>query len=308
MEKILVTGGAGFIGSHLTDKLLGKGYKVAVIDNLSTGKRENLNPRADFYYFDICDFDKIKSLFTDVDFVFHLAALPRVPFSIEDPVSTAKVNILGSINVFKAAIDAKVKKVIYVSSSSVYGNQEELPLREDMVPNPISPYALQKLTGEKFAQLFNSVYGIPIVSLRYFSVYGPRLNMDSEYSLVIGKFLKQKKAGKPLTIFDNGTQGRGFSYVDDVVEATIKTMKAPGLKGAEVINVGSERSYSINDLASLIGGEVQYLPPRSGDIRDSRADITLAKKYLNWQPKINFEQGLKRTVDWFHGLKNNDDR
>lgn len=304
MQKVLVTGGAGFIGSHLTDALMEQGYKVAVIDNLTTGKKENLNPKAEFYLLDISDFDKIKPVFQDVDFVFHLAAIPRVPVSIQDPVGTSKVNILGTINVFKAAIDAKVKRVISVSSSSVYGNQKELPLREDMIPNPISPYALQKLTGEKFARLFSDIYGTPIISLRYFSVYGSRFNADSEYSLVIGKFLKQKKQGKPLMIFGDGKQSRGFSYISDVVEATIKAMNSPRLKGGEVINIGSEKSYSINDLAKLIGGEVQNLPPREGDVYESRADASLAKEYLNWQPRVNFEEGLKRTIHWFENVSN----
>ncbi len=304
MQKVLVTGGAGFIGSHLTDALMEQGYKVAVIDNLTTGKKENLNPKAEFYLLDISDFDKIKPVFQDVDFVFHLAAIPRVPVSIQDPVGTSKVNILGTINVFKAAIDAKVKRVISVSSSSVYGNQKELPLREDMIPNPISPYALQKLTGEKFARLFSDIYGTPIISLRYFSVYGSRFNADSEYSLVIGKFLKQKKQGKPLMIFGDGNQSRGFSYISDVVEATIKAMNSPRLKGGEVINIGSEKSYSINDLAKLIGGEVQNLPPREGDVYESRADASLAKEYLNWQPRVNFEEGLKRTIHWFENVSN----
>lgn len=303
MAKILVTGGAGFIGSHLVDKLIEKGQTVIVIDNLSIGKRENLNPQADFYKLDICNFKKIKPLFKGIDFVFHLAAIPRVPFSIKDPVITSRVNILGTINVFKAAIDGKLKRVIFASSSSVYGNQKKLPLKEDMVPCPISPYALQKLTGEKFAQLFSEIYKTPIISLRYFNVYGPRLNLDSEYSLVIGRFLKQKKEGKPLTIFDDGEQARGFCYIDDVIEVTIRAARSPKLKGGEVINVGSQKSYSINYLTKLIGGPVQYLPPRPGDIRNSKADLTLAKKYLNWQPKIDFEEGIKRTVDWFSKLK-----
>ena len=300
--KILVTGGAGFIGSHLVDRLIKEGHKVVVIDNLSTGKKENLNPKADFYNFDICNFNKIKPFFKRVDFVFHLAALPRVPVSIKDPVTTAEVNILGTINVFKAAIDAKVKRIVYSSSSSVYGDQKKLPLKENILPCPISPYALQKLTGEKFAKLFSEIYKIPIVSLRYFNVYGPRLNFDSEYSLVIGKFLKQKKEGKPLTIFDDGKQARGFCYIDDVVEATIKAIRSPKLKGGEVINVGSQKAYSINYLAQLIGGEVQYLPPRSGDIRNSKADLTLAKKLLGWQPEISFEKGIKMTQQWFELL------
>jgi len=302
--KILVTGGAGFIGSHLVDKLIEKGHKVVVIDNLSTGKKENLNPKADFHNLDICDFEKIKPLFKGIDFVFHLAAIPRVPISVKDPVGTSKVNILGTINIFKAAIDAKVKRIVFFSSSSVYGNQEKLPLKEDMEPRPISPYALQKLIGEQFAKLFTKLYGIPIISLRYFNVYGPRIDFNSDYSLVIGKFLRQKADSKPLTIFGDGEQTRGFCYIDDVVEATILAMGSEKLKGGEVVNISSGESYSINYLANLIGGEKQYLPPREGDVLHTKADITLAKSLLNWQPRVSFEEGIEKTRRWFQTHKN----
>lgn len=305
MSKILVTGGCGFIGSHLTDKLIEKGHDVVVIDNLSTGNKENLNIKADFYNLDICDFEKIKPLFRDIDFVFHLAAIPRVPISIEDPVKTSEVNILGTINVFKAAIDAKVKRIIFASSSSVYGDQDKLPLQEDMIPNPISPYALQKLAGEQFAKLFTSLYKVPIICLRYFNVYGPRVDFNSDYSLVIGKFLKQNSLSKPLTIFGDGEQTRGFCYVDDVVEASILAMESDRPEGGEVINISSGESYSVNYLAKLIGGEIQYLPLRSGDVLHTKADITLAKNLLDWQPKISFKEGLKRTQEWFKKTLNN---
>jgi len=300
--RILVTGGAGFIGSHLVDRLVKEGHEVVVIDNLSTGKKENLNPKADFYNLDICNFNKIKPFFKRIDFVFHLAALPRVPLSIKDPVATAKVNILGTINVFKAAIDAGVKRVIFASSSSVYGDQEKLPLKENMIPRPISPYALQKLTAENFAKQFTKLYKIPIVSLRYFNVFGPRIDFDSDYSLVIGKFLRLKKEEKPLTIFDDGEQTRGFCYVDDVVEATLKAAKTKKLKGGEVINISSGKSYSVNYLAKLISKKVVYLSPRPGDVRHTQADISLAKELLNWQPKVDLEQGLKKTQEWFNNL------
>ena len=303
--KILVTGGCGFIGSHLVDKLIEKGHRVAVVDDLSTGKKENLNPEADFYNLDICDFNKIKFLFKNIDFVFHLAAVPRVPISVEDPIGTSKVNILGTVNVFKAGIDAKVERIVFASSSSVYGNQAKLPLREDMKLNPISPYALQKLTGEQFAKLFTELYKIPITSLRYFNVYGPRIDFNSDYSLVIGKFLKLRAEGKPLTIYGDGEQTRGFCYVDDVVRANILAMESEKLKGGEVINISSGKSYSINYLADLIGGEKQYFPPRSGDVLHTKADIALAKKLLNWQPKVPFEEGLRKVQEWFEAkIKN----
>jgi len=297
--KILVTGGAGFIGSHLVDRLIERGQGVVVIDNLSTGKKENLNPKADFFCLDIRDFKKIKPIFKGIECVFHLAAIPSVPLSVEDPIKTSQVNTMGTLNVFKAAIDSKVKRIIFASSSSVYGNQKKLPLKEEMVPNPISPYGLQKLVGEKFAQLFTQLYKIPIISLRYFNVYGPRIDFRSDYSLVIGKFLRLKKEGKPLTIFGDGKQTRGFCYIDDVIEANIRAMESKKIKGGEVINIGGEESYSINYLAQLLGGKKKYLAPRKGDPLHTRADITLARRLLNWSPKIDFKEGIQKTEEWF---------
>lgn len=298
-HKILVTGGAGFIGSHLVDKLIEKGYAVFVIDNLSAGKIENLNPKAKLYKIDVRNFKEIKPLFKNIDFVFHLAAIPRVPISIENPVETSEVNILGTINVFKAAAEAKVKRVIFASSSSVYGNQKVFPLQENMTPNPLSPYALQKLVGEQTAKLFTGLYGAPIVCLRYFNVYGPRIDFDSNYSLVIGKFLKLTSQKKPLTIFGNGKQTRGFCYIDDVVDANIRAMESQNMKGGEVINVGSIKSFSVNYLAKLVGGKIKYLPVRVGDVLHTQADISLAKKLLSWEPKTSLEEGLEKTVNWY---------
>jgi len=303
--KIVVTGGAGFIGSHLVDRLIKEGHKVIVVDNLSTGKKENLNKKAKFYKIDICS-PKIPQIFKKEksEIIFHLAALPRVPLSVEKPVLTSKVNILGTVNIFKSAIDSGAKRIIFASSSSVYGDQKKLPLKESMAPNPISPYGLQKLVCEQFAKLFTNLYKVPIISLRYFNVYGPRIDFKSDYSLVIGKFLKQKIEGKPLTIFGDGEQTRGFCYVEDVVEANILAMKSKRLKGGEVINIGSPKSYSINYLAKSIGGEKVYLPPRAGDPKHTKADITLAKKLLGWRPKTTFEKGLKKTIEWFKKVKN----
>ena len=300
MIKVLVTGGAGFIGSHLVERLIKEGYRTVVIDNLSLGKRENLSKKAKFYKVDICA-PKIFQIFKKEKpkFVFHLAALPRVPLSIKKPIETSKVNILGSLNVFKAGIEIKAKRIIFASSSSVYGEQKKLPLKENMIPNPLSPYALQKLTCEKFAKLFTNLFKIPIVSLRYFNVYGPRIDFESEYSLVIGKFLRQKAKNQPLTIYGDGKQTRAFCFVDDVVSATISAMKSKKIKGGEVINIGSEKSYSINYLADLIGGEKIYLPKRPGDPQHTKADISLAKKLLNWRPKIDLKEGLKITKNWF---------
>lgn len=299
IRTALVTGGAGFIGSHLVDELIKQGNRVIVIDNLLTGKKENLNPKADFYCLDICDFDKIKPLFLGVDYVFHLAAMPRVPLSVKDPVSTTKVNILGTINVFKSAAEANVKRIVFASSSSVYGNQKKFPSKENFTPSPLSPYALQKLAGEQFAKLFVELYKIPIVCLRYFNVYGPRIDFDSDYSLVLGKFLRLKKENKPLTIFGSGEQTRAFCYISDVVEANIKASESKKIKGGEIINIGQEKSYSVNYLSQLIGGKVQYLPKRAGDPLHTKSDISLAKKLLAWKPKVDFKTGVGLTEQWF---------
>jgi len=298
-NKILITGGAGFIGSHLADELIKRGNKVRIIDNLSNGKKENLNLKAEFFKEDICDFEKIRPLFKDMDFVFHLAALPRVPLSIKDPITTSKVNILGTINVFKSAIDNNVKRTVFASSSSVYGAQDKLPLVEDMKPNPLSPYGLQKLVGEQTAKLFSSLYNTQIVCLRYFNVYGPRIDFSSDYSLVLGKFLRFKKENKPLTIFGTGEQTRGFCYVSDIVRANILAMESPKLKGGEVINAGQKNSYSIKRLAELIGGEIEYLPERKGDPLHTKADVSKAKNLLGWSPEIDFEKGVEITKEWF---------
>ncbi|MEK7665112.1 MAG: SDR family NAD(P)-dependent oxidoreductase [Patescibacteria group bacterium] len=301
--KCLVTGGAGFIGSHLVDKLIEKKYKVVVVDDLSAGKKENLNQKAVFYKVDICDFEKIKPLFKGVDFVFHLAAIPKVSSSVEDPAGTSKINILGTINVFKAALDNGVKRVVFASSSAVYGNQKKLPLKEDLKLNPLSPYGLQKLTGEQFAKLFTDLYKLPVVSLRYFNVYGPRIDFNSDYSLVIGKFLRQKAQKKPLTIFGLGNQTRAFCYVADVVSANIKAAESKKLKGGEIINIGQKKSFSINYLSRLVGGKVQHLQERAGDLVYSLSDISLAKKLLKWEPKYSLKQGLEETKKWFNTHK-----
>jgi len=303
MSKIIVTGGAGFIGSHLTDKLIEEGHKVIIIDNLSAGKKENINSKAIFYKKDICDFEEIKSLFSGVDYVFHLAAIPRIPFSIKNPIKTSKVNILGTINVFKAALENKIKRVIFASSSSVYGNQKKSPLKEDITPSPISPYSLQKFVGEKFARLFTNLYDLPVICLRYFNVYGPRIDFSSDYALVIGKFLKQKEEKIPLTIYGNGEQTRGFCYVGDVVRANIKAMESEKLKGGEIINISSGKTQSINYLAKLIGESVKYLPARKGDVLHTKADISLANNLLVWQPEVSFEDGFKKTQSWFQENK-----
>ena len=305
MAKILVTGGAGFIGSHLTDKLIEKGHKVVVLDNLSTGRKENLNEKAELKELDICDFKAIRPFFDDIDFVFHLAAMPRVQVSVKNPIMTSQINIMGTINVFKCCQEAKIKRVMFASSSSVYGNENKPPFKEDMVPMPASPYAMQKLVGEQFARLFTELYKTPIVVLRYFTSYGPRMIFDSEYSLAIGKFFQLKKENKPLTIFGDGKQTRGFCYVLDTVEGNIKAMESDKLKGGEIINIAGAETISINQLANLMGGERVYLAPRQGDVKFSMGDINKAKELINWSPDFSFEQGIEKTKEWFEQIINN---
>lgn len=300
MKTYIVTGGAGFIGSNLVDQLVKKGSRITVIDNLSTGNKPNLNSRAKFIKMDIRN-----SLLGEIfrrqrpDGVFHLAAVPRVPISVADPVGTSDVNIRGTVNVFWAAKEARAKRVVFASSSSAYGDQKQLPLRESMEPDPVSPYGLQKLVGEQFARLFSQLYGLPVVCLRYFNVYGPRIDFDSDYSLVLGKFLKLHSQAKPLTIYGDGKQTRGFCYVDDVVAATQKAMVSSKIHGGEVINVGQSTANSVEELARLIGGNIRYLPPRPGDVRHTKADISRAKLLLGWKPHVSFKEGVRRTQEWF---------
>jgi UDP-glucose 4-epimerase len=300
--KVVVTGGAGFIGSHLVDALLQRGFLVHVIDNLSGlpervrsqsgGKREQVNPKATFHKADIRELEAIKPVINGATFVFHLAALPRVQYSIEHPGETNEVNVTGTLNALIAAKEGGVKRVIYSASSSAYGDQDTMPLVETMTPNPKSPYGLQKYIGEQYCKVWSAVHGLETVSLRYFNVYGPRLNPDGAYALAIGKFLKQRKAGKPLTIWGDGTQTRDFTHVRDVVRANLLAMESKKVGKGEVINIGAGRNVSVNDLAKLIGGPVVHEPPRI-EPHDTLADNSLAKKLLGWKPEVKLEDGIK---------------
>lgn len=303
--KYIVTGGAGFIGSNLVDELINKGHEVRIIDNLSTGKRENINPKAKFYNIDICDFERIKPIFKDVDYVFHLAALARVALSVKNPIETSRVNVLGSISIFKVAADAKVKRVVFYSSSAVYGDYKKMPFNESTPLNCVSPYGLQKLAAEQFAKLFLEIYHIDIVCLRFFNVYGPRIDFDSDYGLVIGKFLDAAIHKKPLTIFGNGKQTRGFCYVNDAVEASILAMTSSKVKPGQIINISDDTSYSINYIAKIIGGQIIYLPKRQGDPMHTSTSIALAKKLLKWQPRMSLQEGIEKTKRWLIMSQNN---
>jgi len=291
MYKCLVTGGAGFVGSHLVDKLIKLGHKVEVIDNLSTGKKGNLNPKAMLINWDISEVYFGGSY----DYVFHLAALPSVPYSIEHPTKTHRVNVSGTYNILKSSLDSKVKKVIFASSSAVYGNKnandKNAKSYESDLSEPESPYALQKMMGEQYCEMFNKVYGLPTVALRFFNVYGERADPNSEHSLVIGKFLKLKKEGKPLVIYGDGEQTRDFVHVSDVVNALILAMTKP-VKN-ETINVCSGESSSINNIADIISDKKEYLPPRKGDVLRTLGDNTKAKRLLGWEPEITLENGIK---------------
>lgn len=294
MSLYLVTGGAGFIGSHLTEALLSQGHRVRVLDNLSTGKRENIPAGAEFFQADFCDEAAIRPAFEGVEGVFHVGALPRVPFSIAQPIESAKNNIMGTLNVLVAARDAKVKRVVYSASSSAYGNQDRLPLTPDMRPNPLNPYALQKYVGELFCQQFSSLYGLETVSLRYFNVYGPRMANDGAYVTVIAIFMRQFKAGETLTIDGDGEQTRDFTHVKDVVSANIAAMHSSKVGTGEVVNIGNGERYSVNFIAEKISPTIIHResPRGKGDARDTQADITLTQQLLSWNPEIPFEQGL----------------
>jgi UDP-glucose 4-epimerase len=300
--KIIVTGGAGFIGSNLVDKLINEGYKVFVIDNLSTGKKENLNKKAIFYKADICHLDKILPLFKGIDYVFHLAANPRVIFSVENPIESHKVNVDGTLNVLYASYKNKVKRLIFASSAAVYGDIKKLPLKENITPNPVSPYGLHKLIGEYYCKLFSNLYNLETICLRYFNVYGPRMDPNGPYALVIGKFLKLRKENKPLTIYGDGKQTRDFVYVDDVIKANILAMKSKKVGKGEVINICSGKNYSINYIAKLIGGKKVYLPKRKGEIKYTLGDNSLAKKLLGWKPEISLEEGIKKCKEYFYNI------
>lgn len=289
--RCLVTGGAGFIGSHLADELIARGNEVIIIDNLLTGKKENINPQAKFFELDIRDFNAIRPIFENVDYVFHLAARPRVQPSIIDPVLPHDINVNGTLNVLLASRDAKVKKVIYSSSSSVYGDQERVPLREDSPLNPASPYALQKYIGERYCQLFNKVYGLPTVSLRYFSAYGKRMLLEGAYRLVIGIFLQQRLAGEPMTVSGDGKNRRDFTHVFDIVRANILAANSDKVGSGEAINVGRGRSYSVNELAKIIGGPTVNIPARF-EPKETLADNSLAKELLGWEPTMNLHEWL----------------
>jgi UDP-glucose 4-epimerase len=295
MDKIVITGGAGFIGSHIQDALVEKGYAVHIIDNFSTGKKENINPAALLHEIDIRDFQKIAPIFNGARFVFHLAAFPRVEPSIQDPITSHDINLNGTINILQAAKDAKVAKVIYSASSACYGNPDTFPTHEDAPARPMSPYALQKYVGELYCSLFSFLYGVQTVSLRYFNVYGMRQSEEGAYALVIARFLKEKREGRPLPIVPDGNQSRDFVHIADVVRANLLAMESDKVGGGEVINIGSGKDYSVNHIASLIGGPTVFIDPRV-EPKKTLADISRARELLGWEPEVSFEEGITELI------------
>ena len=313
MSKILVTGGAGFIGSNLTEALLKRGHLVRVLDNFSTGKRENLVfdkafPSLEIIEGDIRDLSICQRAMKDIEYVFHQAALPSVQRSVEDPLTSNSVNVGGSLNVLLAARDAGVRRLIYASSSSVYGDTPTLPKVEEMLPIPLSPYALQKYIGEQYGRLFFKLYGLETVSLRYFNVFGPKQDPNSIYSAVIPKFIDALLEGRSPIVFGDGEQSRDFTYIDNVVQANLLAMSAAYLNG-EAINIACGEKTSLNQLLNflkeIVGSKVSpsYEEPRKGDVRHSLADIQKGKKILNYEPEVEIEVGLKKTVEYFQRLR-----
>ena len=312
--KILVTGGAGFIGSHIVEELVRRGDEVRVLDNFATGKRENIEELLDKIELiegDLRDMEAVKRAVYGVEYVLHEAALPSVPRSIEDPITTNEINIKGTLNILVAARDSGVKRVIYASSSSVYGEAGTHLIKmggrvkkEDMSPNPLSPYALSKLTGEYYCRIFYSIYGLKTVILRYFNIFGPRQDPLSQYAAAIPKFITLMLQGKQPTIFGDGKQTRDFTYVQNVVQANLSSLVAPDAAG-RVCNIACGRKIELNKVIELLnkilGVKISpiYTSPRPGDIKHSLADISRAKKILGYNPKVSFEEGLRKTVEYF---------
>jgi nucleoside-diphosphate-sugar epimerase len=317
MTRYLVTGGAGFIGSHLVEELLRRGHHVRVVDNFVTGKRENMDaalhaaqetaphlPGPELIAGDLADLDVARRAVQDVHYVLHQAAIPSVPRSVQDPITSNRANIDATLNVLVAARDAGVKRVVYAGSSSAYGDTPTLPKREDMPTNPLSPYALQKLVGEQYMQLFTRLYGLETVTIRYFNVFGPRQDPGSAYSGVISRFLLALTEGEQPVIYGDGEQTRDFTYVANVVDGVLRAVEAPRAAG-EVLNVATGGRISLNDLLAALQrltgstSSARYEPGRAGDVRDSQADISKAERILGYSPIVHLNEGLQRTLAWF---------
>jgi nucleoside-diphosphate-sugar epimerase len=305
MAFYLVTGGAGFIGSHLSEELIRRGHRVRVADSLITGKRHNLDhlPTVEFLEGDLADLDVARRAVEGVDYVLQQAAIPSVPRSVSDPVASNRANVTAAVNVLVAARDAGVKRLVYAGSSSAYGDTPTLPKREDMAPDPLSPYALQKLVAEQYGQMFTRLYGFETVSIRYFNVFGPRQDPGSPYSGVISLFATAVLAGRAPTIYGDGEQTRDFTYVANVVDGVLRACEAPKASG-QVINVATGGRISLNELLRVLNRiagtnlQAMYKETRVGDVRDSQADIAKARTLLGYEPIVGLEDGLRQTLDW----------
>ena len=306
-KRVLVTGGAGFIGSHLTQALVAQRCRVTVLDNLSSGRFDNLTElhgKIDFHRGDIRNPEDIHAAVRDCEAVFHLAALVSVPLSVENPTDSATINDMGTLNVLNAARENRVQSVVFASSSAIYGDDPKLPKQEDMIPNPLSPYAVHKLTGEYYARLFTDLYGLPATSLRFFNVFGPRQDPSSPYSGVISIFMSKAVAGQQPTIYGDGEQRRDFVYVSDVVNAMMAAASRNSAAGRSV-NIGTGTAITVNRLWKTVqekaGIELSalYTSERPGDIRDSVADILQAENLLGYKPRVSFEDGMQRTYTWY---------
>jgi len=311
MATYLITGVAGFIGSSIARAVLAQGDEVRGIDNFSTGKRENIADimgQIGFREADLLDMDAVHAACREVDYIFHEAAIPSVPKSVLDPLGSNRANVDGTVHLLVAAKDAKVKRVIYAASSSAYGDTPTLPKHESMPPNPISPYAVAKLASEYYMTSFYRCYGLETVCLRYFNIFGPRQDPSSPYSGVLAKFITQMLNGEEPTIFGDGAQSRDFTYIDNTVEANLLAAKAPAAQAAgQVFNVATGTRVDLNEtfqlLKKIIGfkGDVKYSPERAGDVKHSMADLARIEKHLGYKPKVTFEEGLRRTVEWYRG-------
>ena len=305
MAAYLVTGGAGFIGSHLAEELVRRGQRVRVVDSLITGKRRNLDhlPAVEFIEGDLADLAVATRAVAGMDYVLHQAAIPSVPRSVKDPITSNRANVDGSLNVLVAARDAGVKRFIYAGSSSAYGDTPTLPKREDMTPSPLSPYALQKLVAERYCQMFTELYGFETVTTRYFNVFGPRQDPSSPYSGVISLFATALLEGRQPVIYGDGEQTRDFTYVANVVDGVLRACEAPRIVG-EVINVATGSRITLKQLLTvmnrIVGSNLQpiYEEPCAGDVKDSQADISKAKALLGYEPTVLLEEGLERTLEW----------
>lgn len=305
--RYVITGGAGFIGSHTVDQLLRHGHSVTVLDDLSSGKEENLSKVRDQIRFirgSVTDTEAVKEACRAADYVVHLAAQTSVPRSIKQPLETNCINVAGTLNVLAAARDARVRRIVFASSSAVYGDSPILPKHEAMAPTPISPYGVSKFVGELYGNVFYRNYGLDFVALRYFNVFGPRQDPSSPYSGVLSLFISALQNGNHINVFGDGEQSRDFTFVQNIVDANLQACWAPGIAG-RVFNVGTGGRYTLNHTLRLLetfAGKktaVEYGPPREGDIRDSQADISLAATSFGYEPKVSFEDGLRRTLEWY---------